>query len=222
MYDHEAGGMVLDAEASRLDRNMNSIVLAGGKSSRLGRNKLVESVGGRPLLDRVLDIVGHLTDQVILVIARDQELPPLPENLHPLVEADIYPGKGALGGIYTGILASRSLHSLVVGADMPFLNPGLLRFLMGLAPGFDVVMPAIGPDIEPLHAVYSRRCAWPMRSQIESGDLTIRHFLDQVSVRYVTEEEIDVHDPQHLSFFNVNTMLDLKRAEELAVRGPRK
>jgi len=194
---------------------MNAIVLAGGKSSRLGRNKLVECVGGRSLFDRVLDVLRQVTDQVIVVVARGQDLPVLRADMHPVVKTDVYPGKGALGGIYTGILASASLHSMVVGADMPFLDPTLMRYLMELAPGFDVVMPRIGGEIEPLHAVYSKRCLEPIQRQIEQEDLAIRRFLAQVRVRYVSTEEIDAFDPGHLSFFNVNTLSDLRRAEEL-------
>jgi molybdopterin-guanine dinucleotide biosynthesis protein A len=195
---------------------MTSIVLAGGKSSRLGRNKLMEAIGGRPLLARVLDILGQVSDQVIVVVAQGQELPGVGADPRPMVTADIYPGKGALGGIYTGVLASASFESLVVGADMPFLSPRLLSYLMSLSAGFDVVMPRIGREIEPLHAVYSKTCLEPMKQQIERADLTIRHVLDQVRVRYVGEDEINGFDPNHLSFFNVNTPSDLKKAEAMS------
>lgn len=195
---------------------MTSIVLAGGRSSRLGRDKLWEPVGGRPLLHRVLDVLYTVSDQVVIVVALDQSLPLLGSDAKTTSVADIYPGTGALGGIYTGVLTSASSHSLVVGADMPFLNPSLLRRLMELAPGFDVVMPRIAGEIEPLHAVYSRRCLEPMKKQIERGDLTIRLFLDKVKVKYIGEEEVDHLDPDHLSFFNVNTPSDLTRAELLS------
>ncbi len=195
---------------------MTSIVLAGGRSSRLGRNKLWEPVGGRPLLHRVLDVLYTVSDQVVIVVARDQSLPLLCSDARIISVSDIYPGMGALGGIYTGVSTSASSHNLVVGADMPFLNPSLLRLLMDLSPGFDVVLPRIDGEIEPLHAVYSRRCLDPMKEQIERGDLTIRHFLDKVKVRYVGEDEVDCLDPDYLSFFNVNTASDLAKAELLS------
>ena len=168
------------------------------------------------MLGRVLDILGQVSEEVIVVVAQGQDLPVGGPGVIPLVETDIYPGKGALGGIYTGVLSSASFHNLVVGADMPFLNPSLLRYLMSLAPGYDVVMPSINREIEPLHAIYSRECLEPMRRQIDCGDLTIRHFLHHMKVRYVQENEFAALDPEGLSFFNVNTPADLKKAEALA------
>jgi molybdopterin-guanine dinucleotide biosynthesis protein A len=99
---------------------------------------------------------------------------------------------------------------------MPFLNPDLLQYLVTEAPGFDVVMPRIDGEIEPLHAVYSRDCLPAIQEQIERNQLQIRVFLEQVRVRYVELAEIDRFDPRHLSFFNVNTPEDLTKAQETA------
>lgn len=191
---------------------MNSIVLAGGKGQRLGRDKLSEVVGGRSLIQRVVDVVGLVSDQILLVIARGQSPPVVSSRVETRITADLYPGKSSLGGIYTGLVSSASPHNLVVAADMPFLNHALLSYLMGLSAGFDVVMPLVNGEIEPLHAVYSRDCAEPVRAQLEEGDLRIRDFLGRVKVRYVESAEIERFDPEHLSFFNINTSADLRRA----------
>jgi molybdopterin-guanine dinucleotide biosynthesis protein A len=98
---------------------------------------------------------------------------------------------------------------------MPFLNPALLSYLMGLSAGFDVVMPLVKGEIEPLHAVYSRDCAGPIRAQFEEGRLRIRDFLEGVRVRYVEGADIEKFDPEHLSFFNINTAADLRRARSI-------
>jgi molybdopterin-guanine dinucleotide biosynthesis protein A len=195
---------------------MNSIVLAGGKGVRLGRDKLSEPVGGHPLLQRVIDVLALVSDQILVVIAQRQHAPAL---LAPAKEAriiaDSYPGKGALGSIYTGLAASGSSHSLVVAGDMPFLSSSLLQYLMEISPNFDVVMPRVKGEIEPLHAIYSRNCLEPIRQRIGQGDLRVRGFFQQVKVRYVEEEEIDRFDPRHLSFFNINTPADLRKAKVL-------
>ncbi len=194
---------------------MNSIVLAGGKGQRLGRDKLSEVVGGRPLIQRVVDVVEVVSDQLLIVIARGQSPPVVSSRVETRVTADLYPGKGALGGIYTGLMSSASLQNLVVAADMPFLDRALLRHLISLSAGFDVVMPLVNGEIEPLHAVYSRDCLKPIRAQLEEGSLRIRDFLNRVRVRYVEDAEIDRLDPKHLSFFNINTSEDLRTARSI-------
>jgi len=191
---------------------MTSIVLVGGKGLRLGRDKLSEMIGGRTLLERVIDCLSLVGDEILVVIAQGQPKPALPSTK---VVVDLYPGKGALGGIYTGLVAAQSFHSLVVAADMPFLNPSLLRYLIQVSPTFDAVIPMIKGELEPLHAIYSKNCLAPIQQQIEQGKLKVRDFLDQVRVRYVEEAEINRFDPKKLSFFNINTSADLGRARAL-------
>jgi molybdopterin-guanine dinucleotide biosynthesis protein A len=128
---------------------------------------------------------------------------------------DIYPGKGALGGIYSGLRESLSFHSLVVGCDMPFLNIALLRHLIELSPGFDVVIPRVGGYIEPLHAVYSKDCLAPIEALLHKGRLRIADFFPAVKVRYIEDAEVERLDPEHLSFFNINSEADLERARAL-------
>ncbi|MFC2032541.1 molybdenum cofactor guanylyltransferase, partial [Chloroflexota bacterium] len=129
---------------------------------------------------------------------------------------DIYPGKGSLGGVYTGLTASDSFYNLVIACDMPFLNQSLLKYMMQLSVDFDVVVPRLGNMVEPLHAVYSKACLMPIESMLKQGKLSVFKLFTQVKVRYVEAEEIDRFDPEHLSFFNINTKADLERAKKLA------
>lgn len=190
---------------------MTSIVLAGGKSRRLGRNKAVEEIGGQRLIQRVIDRLSLLGNEIIVVASSKDQPPDL--GLRKVV--DIYPGKGALGGIYSGLKESPSFHSLVVACDMPFLCIALLRYLMELSPGFDIVIPRVGKYVEPLHAVYSKNCLEPMEAMLQKGKLKISGLLDAVAVRYVEQAEIERFDPQHLSFFNINSEADLEHARSL-------
>ncbi len=185
---------------------------------RLGQNKSSLKLGGESLMQRVIARLVPLSSEVIVVLAYGTEAPsPLPAR----VVGDIYPHKGPLGGIYSGLMVSESFHSLVVACDMPFLNSDLLRYMNGLSPGFDVVIPMIGDKMEPLHAIYSQNCLEPIERQLKQGRLKVSDFFPGVRVRYVGQEEIDRFDPEHLSFFNINTKADLKRARELddAYRG---
>lgn len=131
------------------------------------------------------------------------------------IVTDFYPGKGPLGGIYTGLRAADTFYSLVVACDMPFLNLALLRHLLRLAPGFDLVVPKIGGMLEPLHAVYSKNCLGVMEKLLHTGRLQIAEVMPLVKTRYVGDEEVDEFDPKHLSFLNINTEADLQRAKAL-------
>ena len=193
---------------------MTSIVLAGGRSLRLGQNKLTMMMAGQSLMQRVITRLAPLSPEVIVALSQRGENPDLP---FPEVKAvfDLYPGKGAIGGIYTGLISSASFHNLVVACDMPFLNVELLRYMSQLSSGFDVVVPRVGSNVEPLHAIYAKSCLEPIAELLKQSDFKISNLFNSLKVRYVEQEEIDKFDPEHLSFFNVNTKADLKKAKEL-------
>jgi molybdopterin-guanine dinucleotide biosynthesis protein A len=133
------------------------------------------------------------------------------------VVVDLYPNKGPLMGIYTGLLTAESSYGLVVACDMPFLNIELLGYMIELSPGFDAVVPRLGEGkVEPLHAVYSRSCLGSMKTLLEHDQLEVTHLLNKVHVRYVERAECQRFDPQLLSFFNINYQSGLERAIMLA------
>jgi len=191
---------------------VTTIILAGGESSRLGGIKALQVVGGKSLLQRVIDRVTLVSDRIVVVGFSAR--PGLPAAGIEYRQ-DLYPGKGPLGGIYTGLVASRSVYNLVVACDLPFLNVELLRHLIKLSPGFDAVVPRVGKT-QPLCAVYSRSCREVMKAQVESNLLKISRFLDSVNVRYIEEAECRSIDRRLLSFFNINSPADLARANRLA------
>ena len=197
---------------------MTSIVLAGGKSLRFGRNKAGEEIGGQSLIQRVIGRLAPLGTEII-VVAADADQLFLPDSKVKIV-VDVYPAKGPLCGIYSGLKAAPSFQSLVVACDMPFLNIDLLRYLIELCPAFDVVIPRLEGELEPLHAVYSKSCLDHMETMLHAGRLKIADFLPGVRVRYVDDAEVEKFDPQHLSFFNINSEADLERAKTLLEREP--
>ena len=194
---------------------ISSIVLAGGKGLRLGRDKTSETIGNVSLLQRTVSNLVFLDSEIILVTATKQSFSHLTEHPKLRVVTDIYRGKGPLGGIYTGLVAADTFYNLVVACDMPFLNQGLLSYMSQIAPDFDLVVPRLGNMVEPLHAVYSKDCLAPIERLFEEGNLSVNKLLSMVRVRYVEAGEIDEFDPEHLSFFNVNTDTDLKKANKL-------
>lgn len=192
------------------------IILAGGKSIRLGHDKVLEKVGSVSLLEQVISRIDSLSTEIIIVTAEERTLPQLTERTKTKVVSDIYPGIGSLGGIYTGLVTSNSYHNLVVAVDMPFLNQPLLRYMLEVSDGFDFILPRINTFFEPLHAIYSKYCIEPIEFLIKQRRKVIIELFDHVKVRYIEAEEIDKFDPQHLSFFNINTRADLERANRIA------
>ena len=182
---------------------------------RLGRIKALEIINGQSLIERTIDCLSSLSHSVLVVTSQEQFGVIAASRLKGKVIVDLYPGRGALGGIYTGLASADSFYSLVVGCDMPFLNRDLLRYLIDLAPGFDVVVPRVDGMYEPLHAVYSRSCLASISELMEQDSLEISNLFGSVNTRYVDKDEIAKFDPQLLSFFNVNTLHDLKRAKEI-------
>jgi len=193
------------------------IILAGGKNLRLGRNKALEIIGGKTVIERVLARLSLIVNTIIIVTADGKNhLMPLPDARFV---ADVYPGKGPLGGIYSGVSTSSTDLNIVVACDMPFLSTDLLQHMLELAPGFDAVVPRTRESLfEPLHAVYSRNCLPVIKSHVESGKLSIRAFLAEVKVRYIEEDECRRYDPELLSFFNMNRQADYERALKIAER----
>jgi len=194
---------------------LTSIILAGGKSSRLGRYKPSESLRGKSLIEHVIGRLKQISDQILIVTSEEQST--LLKPYQATVINDLYPGKGPLGGIYTGLIASESPYSLVVGCDMPFINIDLIRYMTSLIQKFDAVVPRLEMDkIEPLHSIYSRRCTDIIQKQLEHRHLKISQTLDKLCVRYVEREECINFDSQLLSFFNINSPSDFTRAISIA------
>jgi molybdopterin-guanine dinucleotide biosynthesis protein A len=192
------------------------IILAGGKSLRLGYDKVLEKVGDRSLLEQVISRIDSFSREIIIVTAEERTFPQLASHPKLKIVSDIFPGKGSLGGIYTGLVTSDLFYNLVIAADMPFLNQPLLRYMIEVSDGFDFVLPRINNLFEPLHAVYSKNCVAPIEFILKQGRKVIIELFNFVKVRYVEAEEVDKFDPQHLSFFNINTQEDLELAKKIA------
>ena len=195
--------------------NASAIILCGGKERRFGgRNKFLATVGGRTVIDRVIETLRPLANRIILVTSPEKDI--ILEHDVRIVR-DAYPGTGPLGGVYTGLVAADSEYAIVVGCDMPFLNPVLLTYMLDIAPGYDIVVPRLGGRmVEPLHAVYARTCIPKMKARLEKGILAITPLFAELRVRYLEKEEYLPPDPQMLSFFNINYPDDLERANRIA------
>lgn len=199
----------------RMHAGLSVVVLAGGKSSRMGRDKAFVQVGGQAIVDRIVEQLGGYGAEMIVITNKPEDYRYLGLPLY----GDVLPDKGALGGLYTALYHAASPHALVVACDMPFVNRLLLDHLCALAPEHDAVVPRLGGEAEPFRAVYSRACLGPMRAALDAGKMRVISFFPEVRVRFVDQAEMEQFDPQHLTFFNVNTPEDLLKAEALAAGG---
>ncbi|MCP9454875.1 MAG: molybdenum cofactor guanylyltransferase [Nitrospira sp.] len=174
------------------------------------------SLGGTTMLERSLTVLREVFQQVSLVIA--EELPLVVTEIP--VWRDLIPHQGSLGGIYTGIRLAQTPYIFVGACDMPFLNAGLIRYLVSLKDGMDIVMPRWEKNLHPTHAVYGRQCVLAMEEMMRSGHLSIRDLVlaGTLRVRWVEQPELSQFDPEGWSFFNVNTPDDFERARQRAMR----
>ena len=198
---------------------VSGIVLAGGLSRRLGRDKAVERLGDKTLIERVIDRLSRVTDEIVVVVNDEERASALPLPAGTKVIVDIYAGSGSLGGIFSGVSAAEGEWGMVVACDMPFINTRLVRHMLSLIEGFDVVVPEVKGRPEPTHATYSKTCLPHIERLIGSGNFKISRFFDDVRVRFVPEEDVERLDPDQLSFFNINDQRDLDRALDLVAQG---
>lgn len=186
--------------------DITGVILIGGKSRRMGRDKAFLQIAGKPLFERVLEVFRESFDRVVLVGDRAERfagygLPVLP---------DIYPGS-ALGGLYTGLYHAATEHVFVGSCDQPFPNPTIVRYLCSLKSGFDAVVPALTHGFEPLFALYTKSCLGPMKELLESGNFCAYGYYPKIQVRYVQGEELARLDRNERSFVNVNTPEELEK-----------
>lgn len=185
----------------------SGVILAGGASRRMGRDKAFLEFEGRPLIARIADQVRLVGREVIVAGGTGRDM----ARYAPFADrcvADVYPDVGTLGGIHAGLQVARHDLALVVACDMPFLNPDLLAWFVAAAEGWDLVVLKHEQGVEPLHAVYRKTCLPAIEATIRSGERCAFAFYDQIRVRFVAPAEIAHLDPDLRSFRNLNTPQD--------------
>ena len=154
-------------------QEVTGIILAGGKSTRYGRNKAFVRIDGVALIERVIQVMGSVFDELLLITNTPEEYAHL--NL-PMVE-DLIKGLGPLGGIYTGLKSiSTRRGGFFVACDMPYLCAPLIRLIVGMQGDSDAVVPKLGWMVEPLHSLYALTCIDAIEGLIRSGNCQILQF----------------------------------------------
>ena len=190
-----------------LYKDVAGVILAGGRSSRYGRNKALVQYHGTPLIERVIRVLEGLFENVVLITNSPEEY----AYLRLPMEQDIIKGLGPLGGIYTALQTISTEYGFFVACDMPFLNSPLISYIIDQREEYDVVVPKIDWKIEALHALYRKSCLPEVEWLIRNNEYQTIRFFDRLSVRYVEEDEVRRFDPSLRSFLNINRPEDLTR-----------
>jgi molybdopterin-guanine dinucleotide biosynthesis protein A len=193
--------------------DVTGVLLAGGKSRRMGEDKRFLSVGEETLYERSLAVLRSVFQTVLVVIAQDS--PALQSDVP--VFRDLVPNCGSLGGLYTGLTQAVTPYVFVVACDMPFLNPATVQYFTEIKRDADVVMAKLENGLQPMHALYHRRCLPVMEGLIKARELKIQQLAAHPSLRVhvITPADFGEIDPEGRSFYNVNTPSDLETARSI-------
>ena len=199
---------------------LSLIIQAGGESRRMGQDKALIEFCGRPLVQYLVDRLAGLTDDVIITTNR----PEMFTFTGARLAGDVYPGRGAIGGLYTALFSATRPAAAVIGCDMPFASKSLfMRLWQVMEEGsFDVVIPSSPKGLEPLHAVYRPQpCLQPIWQMLMTGQNKMISFLPLVKTCIFSLEETAELDPEFRMFHNINTPEDITLAEEMLRADPK-
>jgi molybdopterin-guanine dinucleotide biosynthesis protein A len=192
---------------------VTGVIQAGGQSRRMGGGpKALIELGGRRIIERVLAALAPAVDDVLVVT----NTPELYAFLNLPMVGDVYPDRGSLGGIYSGLEAASGQAAFTVACDMPFLHPEIVKLVVERAGEGDVVIPRVETQLETMHAAYGKICLPHIAERLIAGQLKIVDFFERVRVVEIAEADVaHFRDPQ-IAFMNVNTPDELERARALA------
>jgi len=188
-----------------MPEDITGIILAGGKSTRMGVSKALIQVEGTPIIRRIQTLFERLFNETIIVTNQKESF----LDLGAKVYDDLIPDRGVLGGLYTGLFFSSFRFSFCVACDMPFLNESLVKYLVQKIEGYDVIVPRTEDGLQPLHAIYSKDCLKAMSKLLGERKYKIVDFYPMVRVKIVEEADFLSLDPMRESFINVNTPEEL-------------
>lgn len=193
------------------------VILSGGLSTRFnGQNKAFIRVGGKRILDRLYAIFSDLFSEIILVT--NDPLQFIEWDL--TIVTDLFPVRSSLTGIHAGLFYMRNPYAFFSACDTPFLKKDLVETLLDNLNGSkDIIMPETAAGMEPLCAIYSKRCLNAAEHHIKENKFKIQRALGNHRLKKIPETVLRAVDPELKSFFNINTPQDLARSEEIAAAG---
>ena len=183
-------------------KNISGVILAGGVNKRFGgRTKANELIGDRKIIDRIVDVLGEIFDELILITNSPWEF----SDFSGIIAGDFFQGKGPLGGIHSAFRNSSGDAIFVFAGDMPFLDRDLIVAQANYFKSnrYDVILPAVDGKQEPLHGIYSKSVSLKLEEYLSShSNLAIKAFLSEISVGLF---ELENNEKTRRAFTNINT-----------------
>jgi molybdenum cofactor guanylyltransferase len=199
-----------------MKNTITGVILAGGQNSRFsGKNKAFVHICGGKMIDRIFCLFRNLFDEIILVTNDPMQY----LDYDCMVVTDLFPLRSSLTGLHAGLFYASKPYAFFSPCDTPFLKQEVVDLLTGAVDDVtDVIVPETPAGLEPLCAIYSKKCLQPVENQLCRGKLKIQGFFSQVRVKRIPEPMLLEKDPELLSFYNVNTPQDLAKAKAVEAR----
>jgi|TARA_B100001964_G_C14130895_1_gene552825 molybdopterin-guanine dinucleotide biosynthesis protein A len=199
-----------------ITKNLSGIILAGGLSRRLGRNKAVENFNNKPLLSIVYDSIKPFVNEIIIIVNNKQRQVELSFLKNANFATDEYNNSGSLGGIYTGLSNANNEKAIVVACDMPFISPSIISLMISkIKSSDDIIIPETEGFKHSTHAIYSKSCIEIIKKNLDDNNLKISNIFNMCKTKIISENEIYATEPCTKSFFNINNEMDLTKAKKL-------
>lgn len=195
-----------------------AIILCGGKSTRMGRDKASLPFGAEKMLQRMVRLLSEVVprDHIVVVAAAGQSLPSIPEDVE--VVFDERPERGPLEGLLAGLQAvpSDTVAAYITSCDVPLLLPAFVQRMFDYLGDYDLVAPREGEQFHPLAGVYRPQVAIHAKKLLSNNRLRLRHLFEELDSRRIDVNELRDCDPQLLSLMNLNHLEDYQQALKLA------
>ena len=193
--------------------NTTAIILAGGKSSRMGTNKALLQLNGKTVIEGIVEKLENIVDDIIIVTNTFEDY----AFLHlPMVE-DKRKNMGPLAGIEAGLAATKTERNLIVACDMPFISVELGQYLLSYLGEYQAAVPEISGQLHPLFAAYRKDVNEAVTQSLQENQLRIRHFLHHIHVKIVKKEQLQSLELENeeLHFFNMNNPDEYRKASNV-------
>lgn len=193
----------------------SGVILAGGKSTRMKFNKAFAKLADQPVIEIILNKCKSFFTETIIISNEPELYAGLGFEVHP----DVFPGLGPVAGIHSALYHARNDFVFIMGCDMPFMNMELVQFLLNCLEDYDCVVPALDQRLQPLSAVYSKKCLPVLTECLEHDKLKlVRLIREELRTRVVHEPQMQAFGNPREIFMNVNDQAALLIAQQIAGR----
>lgn len=192
----------------------SGVILAGGKSSRMKFNKAFAEISGQPVINIIIDKFAGLFNETIII----SNEPELFEHLGPAVYTDVYPRMGPVSGIHSGLYHARYDRAFILGCDVPFINMKLVEHMINNLGDYDSVVPQIDSCLQPLAAVYARKCLPVLASCLQENRVKLIRIFEELNALVLCRDELEKYGIAEEIFLNVNDIEALNLATKIAGR----